>query len=272
MPRNPHDASPYGEPDFAATYGDCAVPHQFAAPAQDLVGGLDLRPGERVLDVGAGTGAAARAAAVAVAPGGQVVALDPSAAMLGRLRGSDCRRALGRTPGIPCRDGSFDAVVASFVLSHMPRPETGLADMVRALRPGGRLGVTAWGPGSAECTRAWNEIASRFVTASQLTQAFRAVIPWDERFSDGAELAAALGAAGLAAVRRTRRDLPVRMRAKEFLAIREASVEGRVLRRELDPERWREFRALASAEIQRRFGPGLSYSREVHFAFGVKPG
>ena len=233
---------------------------------------LGLAGGERVLDVGAGTGAVARAAAVAVAPGGHVVALDPSAAMLGRLLGTDCRRALGRTPGIPCRDASFDAVVASFVLSHLPRPEAGLVDMVRALRPGGRLGVTSWGPGTAECTRAWNEIASRFVAAANLTQAFHAVIPWDERFSDGAGLATALGASGLAGVRRTRRDIPIRMRSEEFLAIREASVEGRVLRRELEPERWREFRAVASAEIERRFGPGLSYSREVHFAFGVKPG
>jgi ubiquinone/menaquinone biosynthesis C-methylase UbiE len=269
--RRDTDASPYGEADFAATYDRCAVPHHFSGPARDLVAGVALRPGDRVLDVGAGTGAVARRAAAQAGPGGSLVALDPAPAMLQRLRGSDCRRVVGRVPGLPCRDGSFDAVLASFVLSHVQRPETALADMVRALRPGGRLGVTAWGPNLAACARAWQEIASRFVDAEKLRQAFRAVIPWDEWLSDGTRLEAALRDAVLADVRREGREHSVHIPVGEYLAIREASVEGRVLRRELGPEQWREFQSGVAGEFQRRFGADISYSRLVHFGFGRKP-
>lgn len=120
---------------------------------------LDLRPGERVLDVGTGFG---RHAFEVARRGAQVVALDfaeaevvttrntiaamvvageiPEDRFAGALRGDATR--------LPFPDGSFDAVITSEVLEHIQDDVTALAEMVRVLRPGGRLAVTvpSWLP------------------------------------------------------------------------------------------------------------------------------
>ena len=46
--------------------------------------------------------------------------------------------------GLPFGDASFDAVVAGFVVNHLPRPERALAEFARVVRPGGRVAVTVW--------------------------------------------------------------------------------------------------------------------------------
>lgn len=110
---------------------------------------LEVRPGERVLDVGCGSGVVTRAIARRVAPGGAVVGADPSAAFLDiakqyaegvaggaciEWRVADCRE-------LPFADGSFDVVIAATVLAHVPGAERALAEMARATRRGGRLAV-----------------------------------------------------------------------------------------------------------------------------------
>jgi arsenite methyltransferase len=110
---------------------------------------LDIRPGERVLDAGCGSGVVTRAIARRVAPGGRVVGLDPSPAFLEiakrhadesgvgstiEWRAADCR-------ALPFADGSFDAVIAATVLAHVPGAEQALGEMARVTRRGGRLAV-----------------------------------------------------------------------------------------------------------------------------------
>jgi ubiquinone/menaquinone biosynthesis C-methylase UbiE len=81
--------------------------------------------GRRVLDLGAGTGAAGRAALAAGA--GQVVAADLATGML-RVAGAGLHPVAGDAQALPFRAGSFDLVAAAFCLNHLPdgpgRPPT----------------------------------------------------------------------------------------------------------------------------------------------------
>ncbi len=263
--------SPYSEIEFASCYEHLAVPHHFAAPARDLVAALELSEGALVLDVGSGTGAAAVSAAECVGPKGLVIALDPSLSMLCRLpRGGRCARVAGAAPGLPFASGVFDATFASFVLSHFPSCAEGLSDMVRVLRPGGVLGVTAWGPGQSEAARSWREVATSFVAIEELERAFRDLLPWDEWLTFPENMARALEAAGLERVEVESRPYRVAMNSMDFLAIREQSVDGTLLRECLEPERWSEFRRRALEVFQRSFPRGVEYVRAVNLGLGHK--
>ena len=110
---------------------------------------LDIRPGQRVLDVGCGSGVVTRDIARRVGSGGIAVGVDPSPALLAIAR--DLAREAGvanriefregSALGLPFADASFDTVVCITVLSHVPNGETAVPELARVVRPGGRLGV-----------------------------------------------------------------------------------------------------------------------------------
>jgi SAM-dependent methyltransferase len=114
---------------------------------------LQLPPGGRVLDLGCGGG---RHAFEAWRRGAAVVALDRSEAELKEVRavvggmlaaeelpaGAPGGVVNGNALALPVRDASFDAVIASEVLEHVWDDRGALAELVRVLRPGGRLAVT----------------------------------------------------------------------------------------------------------------------------------
>jgi SAM-dependent methyltransferase len=116
-------------------------------------GRLDLRDRERVLDMGCGGG---RHAFEAMRRGAIVVALDADAAELKDVRattggmldagelphGALGGVANGNALALPFPDATFDRIVASEVLEHIPPDEAALAELVRVLRPGGRIAVT----------------------------------------------------------------------------------------------------------------------------------
>ncbi len=116
-----------------------------------------LRPGERVLDVGCGTGASALPAAKAVGPRGEVVGIDVAENMLQRaeakaaalsLQNTRFRNADMTASGEP--DGSFDAVISVFSIFFVANMECQVAELWRKLKPGGRLVVGVWGAPSLE--------------------------------------------------------------------------------------------------------------------------
>ncbi len=121
---------------YAASLGDLT---RGSIPA--LLDAATIGPGTRVLDVGTGPGFVALAAQDR---GASVRAVDQSTEMvrLARAAGVDAVRAGVET--LPFSDDSFDAVVAGYLLNHLPRPETAVAELVRVLIPGGRVALTVW--------------------------------------------------------------------------------------------------------------------------------
>jgi demethylmenaquinone methyltransferase / 2-methoxy-6-polyprenyl-1,4-benzoquinol methylase len=95
---------------------------------------VDQLPAGRILDLGAGTGAAN-----AILGDRTVVALDPAPAMLA-LNDADCR-VVGVGEALPFRDESFDAVLSAYVFRNLDSVEGTLAEIHRVLRSGGRAGI-----------------------------------------------------------------------------------------------------------------------------------
>ncbi|WP_031518809.1 demethylmenaquinone methyltransferase [Streptomyces sp. NRRL F-5123] len=99
---------------------------------------LDVAPGERVLDLGAGTGTSSLPF---VAAGATVVPCDFSLGMLreGKKRHPELPLTAGDATRLPFADGVFDAVTISFALRNVHDTDAALREMRRVVRPGGRL-------------------------------------------------------------------------------------------------------------------------------------
>jgi arsenite methyltransferase len=107
---------------------------------------LGAAPGERILDVGCGPGFYCAELAEEVGPSGSVVGVDSSPAML-ELAARRCAGYVGvelrsaDAVSLPVDDAGFDAALCVQVLEYVPDPTAALAEMHRALRPGGRVVV-----------------------------------------------------------------------------------------------------------------------------------
>jgi demethylmenaquinone methyltransferase / 2-methoxy-6-polyprenyl-1,4-benzoquinol methylase len=102
------------------------------------IAALGCTPGDRVLDIAAGTGTSSEPLADA---GVDVVPADFSLGMLrvGRRRRPDMPFTAADATHLPFADGSFDAVTMSFGLRNVSEPAAALAEFRRVTRPGGRL-------------------------------------------------------------------------------------------------------------------------------------
>jgi SAM-dependent methyltransferase len=134
----------------AETYERYMVPALFAPAAKHLLAVARLRPGERVLDVGTGTGIVARVAAPIAGSMGMVTGLDASPDMLRVAQARALAEGLsiewdeGRAEALPYPDLRFDLVLSQFALMFFVDRETALAEMRRVLVPGGRLALSVF--------------------------------------------------------------------------------------------------------------------------------
>jgi arsenite methyltransferase len=108
----------------------------------------DLRPGERVVDVGSGAGLDSLIAARMVAPGGMVVGVDMTSAMLDKAHRAALESGLsnvefrqGYMEQMPVDGGWADVVISNGVLNLALDKSAALAEMARVLKPGGRLQI-----------------------------------------------------------------------------------------------------------------------------------
>ena len=133
--------------DAAEVYERFFLPALFDQWPERIARSVSIAPGQRVLDVACGTGVLARALAGRVQPGGSVAGLDLNPGMLdvARRRAPDIEWRHGRAESLPFTDASFDAVVSQFGLMFFADRHAALREMLRVLRPGGRLAVAVCG-------------------------------------------------------------------------------------------------------------------------------
>ena len=184
---------------------------------------LDLRPGERVLDVGCGTGVFLPAVAAKVGRDGGVVGLDHSEAFLREARARIAEAGLadvvslvsGDAQQLPFEADAFDAAHTERVLMHLDDPDAAIREMRRVVRPGGRVVCAEIHARGAGIDHPDHEFMERLAhAATQMRN------PWM-----GLELRRRLVTAGFEDVR-----------AQAVITVED----------ELDPEEAVEFRALAT--------------------------
>jgi ubiquinone/menaquinone biosynthesis C-methylase UbiE len=143
-----------------AVWNGVAGRHRLGNPDQDdaetralqprLAAAAAIRPGERVLDIGCGTGQSTRQAGRAAAPG-RVLGIDLSAGMLARARRLTAEEGLDNVAYEqadaqvhPFAPAGFDLAMSRFGVMFFADPVAAFRNIGRALRPGGRLALMVW--------------------------------------------------------------------------------------------------------------------------------
>lgn len=152
LDKQPHEVAAMFD-DVAAKYdltNDVLSLGQTRVWRRAVARAVDARPGDRVLDLGAGTGTSSLPFAAA---GAQVVPCDFSLGMLaeGKRRHPQLPLTAGDATRLPFADDSFDAVTISFALRNVQDTGAALREMLRVTRPGGRVVICefsspVWGP------------------------------------------------------------------------------------------------------------------------------
>lgn len=239
-------------------YDAVLVPRLFAPWGELLVDRLEVAPGESVLDVACGPGSVTRVAANRAGAAGRVVGCDLSPAMLAIAEAKPATEGAapieyleGAADRLPVGDAEFDVVFCQQGLQFFPDRPAALAEMHRALRVGGRVGVAVWteiehSPPFCALADAIEEVAG-----AELAKRYRGG-PWG--FPDGAQLEAQLRGAGFEDVRVTREVLPLSFDGGPAQGV--ATLAASPLAAEINRLSDEQKRALLDA-VGRRLGEGV---------------
>lgn len=191
-------------PEAASGYEEFFVPAIFKQWPPVMIAAAEVGKGDDVLDVGCGTGVLTRELMHHVGESGSSTGLDLSESMLGVARNS-CPNATfkqGSVTELPFEDGSFDVVVSSFMLMFVPDPEKAISEMLRMLRPDGRLVVSVWqGLDNNVVYRALVDATREVVDATSADS-----MAWPFTMGEAGRLAGILKAAGLESAKTSEHD------------------------------------------------------------------
>jgi len=126
------------------------VPTLFAPCARILIQAADPKPGERVLDVGCGTGIIAREVASLLGVAAAIAGIDLSRNMVAVAKAAAAREGLtiewreGNAEHLPFHDGAFDLVLSQFALMFVADKAAALSEMHRVVTGSGRVVISVW--------------------------------------------------------------------------------------------------------------------------------
>ena len=174
----------------------------YAARITDLTGGaadalldaVDVTAGTKLLDVATGPGVVALAAR---SRGAEVIAVDQSAAMVALARSAGLDAGQVSADQLPFETGAFDAVVAGFLINHLPRPVEAVTEMARVCKA--RVAVSVWDvPADNPVLGLFGDVAQSFDIADSTPPG-----PDGSLYADDTRLSSLLLAAGLVDIRVT---------------------------------------------------------------------
>lgn len=253
----------------ADTYERVAVPW-FTPLAEALVESVRPVRGERILDLGTGTGLAARTAHRAV-PGLALVGVDPSTGMLATAVDRRVLPVAGLAPGLPFRAGSFDAAMANLALSHVRDLAAGVTDLARTLRNGGRFGCTAWADQVDDGPDAPRGVANRILEELRSELGLDLVppdrvAPSEDLLKEPAHLRAVLEEGGLSEVEVRPVQWAWSFTVAEFLS--GWGGDARYRRAAVGEPRWREYVDAATSALTERLGDHIDIANVAWVATG----
>src|SRR5436190_9874449 len=254
--------------DAAAEYAELWEPLT-AGAAHDLIELARPAASERLLDVGTGTGVVLQEAESSGALG---VGMDRSVPMLeaARRTRSSVRVAAADVIDLPFRDATFDVVTANFVLHHFADHRTALFDMLRVLKPGGRMALSVWGPNPDEYRKAWSELVENVVGPELLNDAAQQATPGRERYEERQRLEDDLYDAGLRHLRLETREYRRHVPLHDLVRQLELGALGRFVHSMLGDRDWEEFRAHAEQAFAERLADPRTDFNDAYIALGSR--
>lgn len=207
------ETAPYWEKHRAV------IREMFTPVTQALIEAAHITRGSAVLDIATGPGEPALAIAEFVGNEGKVLGIDPVPEMVEAARREAKRRGLhnaaftvAQADALPADAGGFDAVVSRFGVMFFPTPLDAIREMLRVLKPGGRIALAVWY--FAE-RNPFHYILSRVVERYVDSPLPAADAPDAFRYAEPGKLGAILSATGAAAV--SERVFPFSVRASVSL-------------------------------------------------------